>query len=107
MTRERPHAKIAKERKTESLLGKGDLVASGVISGGTFHCRRMKAIFHGRYGDGSLPEAGSEIGEIRETRERETKLRPDARLAGHSQKKKKRGLISSTTDESEREINAV
>lgn len=36
------------------------LVSSG---GGTLRCRRMNAIFHGCYEDGSLPETGSGIGE--------------------------------------------
>lgn len=53
-----------KLRETENLCRKRDssrLASSGL---GTLCCRRMNAIFHGCYEGGSLPETGSEIGEL-------------------------------------------
>lgn len=62
----------------------------------------MNAIFHGRYVGGSLPEAGSGIGEIRETTARERNkahTRPDAQVFSRVYSRaKKRGLISFVTE---------
>lgn len=87
-------------RKTDNLRGQGDPRRVWRHQEGTTDVppfRRANAIFHGRYGAGSLPEAGSGIGESAK-RARERNKAPAGRASRVYSRAKKRGLISPATE---------